>query len=216
MKKYIILSLLSVFTVFSSCRKEKNNNQITFEPGLGDSKENPTGTSFTLPSDVVFNGDATTINGYYDCSNDSLRILGFGTYVELIVPLRNNRNDTAFVTFPGGLIFVSSSTADQNGLLIQTYVVKIPPLSDWCVSLHLSCTNLGRHIPEIGSVYKNPVVTNSQKLLELVDILSTKQLLRLCNSNASSYSFDLQMAIWNITEYGALTAEDRAFLNTIP
>jgi len=220
MKKIILFVFSALLIMSIACRKDRklfnNNNNYTPEPGLGTSTALPTGDTFIFPNGIVLTDSILVISGYYNCSSDTNRVIGLGSYVELLVPLRNTTTDTIYFTFPGGLICISDVIADQNGFLLQSYNVKVPPLTDWCFTLQLSCLNLSRHIPDDRTGYTRLLVTNSSKLNELVQIMNLKTILRYTNSNTYWYSSRLQDIIWTLCDDGTFSDEDRAYMNSIP
>jgi len=221
MKKTIILFTLVLIIIGTSCRKDRgllhnNNNVYTPEAGLGNSTAFPAGNTFTFPTGIVLTDSLLNLGGYYLCSDDTNRILGFGSYVTLLIPLRNTTADTIWLTFPGGLVCVSDVITCQNGFLLQSYTVGVPPMVNWCVTLQLSCLNLSRHIPDDRTGYTRMVVTNSAKLNELVQIMANKVPIRYTSPFVYTYSSRIQDIIWTLCDEGTFSDADKAFMNAIP
>ncbi|MBS1512983.1 MAG: hypothetical protein JST86_19245 [Bacteroidetes bacterium] len=182
--------------------------------GLGDSTGSPSGTPFVLPSGIIYFEEIKTITNPL-CTTDTMRFFGCGKFVRLAVHLRNNNFTAVTVTFPKGLILTSNDPAFQNGALLQTFATNVPANADWCVNLYLACLNKNRHEPANAATYGNPVITNNSKLIELTELLSSKQLIRI-TSYGLQFAENIQNAVWDITDSTGLTAKDYSYLNALP
>jgi len=151
--------------------------------GIGSSTGVPAGNTFIFPVGIILTDSILVIGSYSACSDDTNRVLGFRGYVEVSVSLRNTTTDTIYFTllyftYPEGMICISDLVEDKNGFLLQSYNLKVPPLTNRCFQLQLSCLNLSRHIPDERTGYTRLVVTKSSKLNEIVQIMDTKMILR--------------------------------------
>lgn len=129
---------------------------------------------------------------------------GHGGLVRLCLGFRNTGAVPVTVVLPPGLIFVSDSLQTQNGIVLQTTTIVVPPGSlTYYVPVYLYCLNLGRH-PTAGGqdTYQSGPVTDDAAVLELLSLLQSKDV-------PPSFEFPLQEALWDITDGNGLTQDDR-------
>lgn len=172
-------------------------------PGLGESVADPTGTTFALPAAVSV--QSSTFPGYPSDLTPPDVTVGYGL-VQPVVPLVNGSAGSVTVTLPGGLLFISESDTVQNGVLIQERVIVIPPSTTQRIAIGLDCANAGRDAPAEEDLYRFGPVTDNPELLELVGLLADKDISQ----------FSTQFAVWEITDFGGLTAETRAEIAALP
>lgn len=233
MKIQLLAAVLLAGVVFTSCKKDdpEQGSPVPVVPvqynGLGDRPGNPTGTQFTLPSNLTIVGNITGGLTYkssikpekkygqkYFFSNRGVMAdymsYGTGTYVDLYMKIVSNTgHDTTWI-IPGGTIFCDSSGTYQNGLIIQDDSILVSGTDTSFVWLKAYCTNLSRHGSDEYAVYRLGVISDNSAIMEVVSILRNK-LKPFGNESA------IQNIIWNITEYSAaLSAEDRATLQQLP
>lgn len=219
-KKLLIALLVSFCLVNFSCKKTdevgvpEEQILVTTLTGFGSSTASPTGTEFKLPTGVTYTADIKRVPSTA-CTTDTMRYFGVSGLVPLLVSLRNNNSTATTVSFPRGLVFKCQDSGYQNGILLQDFTTTIPANTNWCVHMYLACTNFHRHVPTSNEVYGNPVITNSSKMHEVMNILKTKQVLRY-TSYGRNLASKLQSAIWNITDYSGLTTADLTYLNGLP
>jgi hypothetical protein len=217
MKKIIFTFFIIV--LISSCKKEDDEFNTTpvviNNGGFGSSTIDLTGTMFQLPSGVTFSGPIVSV-GSNPCNTSYLYDINGGMYVMLSVPIRNNTNDTISVTFPAGLVCQSYDSLIQNGIILQASSIKLPPYFNSCVNFNMYCINSSRGGPSGSEVYMRPLISNNQKLSEIIQLLSTKKSLWHQDPNAYAYSSVIQDAIWSVSDYGSLTAYDRTNIASLP
>jgi len=171
--------------------------------GLGTSTDRPTGTSFALPQGVAVKG---TIAGAASDTCVPAQTLGSGTVVNPCFTLQNSTGSTITLTFPSGLIFISSDLGVQNGLVINTVVVVLPP-GPTTILVPLYCVNLTRHGSSATDLFQLGPVSDDPVLKEIITILSGK--------NLAGHEFDVQFAIWEYTDGDGLTDATRAKLKSL-
>jgi len=215
-------SLIIAFFIIgfvSSCKKEDDDiNTIPIiinNGGFGNSTSNLSGTTFQLPNGVAFNGPIVS-TGFGPCNPSYIYDVNGGEYVMLSVPIRNNTNDTIVVNFPAGLVCQSDDSLIQNGIILQACTIKLPPFFNSCVNFNMYCINSGRGAPSGNEIYKKPLISNNQKLSEIIQLLSTKKSTWYQDPDASTYSSYIQVAIWNVADHGSLYDSDRTILSALP
>jgi hypothetical protein len=217
MKKLLIA--LFVIGFISSCKKE--DDEINTTPvvinngGFGNSTSDLTGTTFQLPNGVTFNGQIIS-SGFSPCNPSYFYDVNGGELVYLSVPLKNNTNDTIVVNFPAGLVCQSEDSSIQNGIILQACTINLPPLFNSCVNFNMYCINKNRNAPNGFEIYKKPLISNNQKLSEIIQLLSTKKSTWYQDPNANIYSSNIQVAIWNVADHGSMYDSDRTVLSALP
>ena len=168
--------------------------------------DRPTGTAFTLPAGVTTVG---TLKGP-DASCDAATRVGFSAQlVEVCVTLHNSTTSTITTTFPAGIVLISKSAEVQNGTQVQPIAVPVRAGSDTTVILELYCVNLSRHATAPGDEYTLGVVTDNAGLREIATILANKVI-------DESSVWDVQDAIWEVSDGDGLTSETRTNLQALP
>ena len=229
---------------FSSCKKEKTTVADTppaptqvyhsTNNGLGLHGGYPTGTTFTLPSNVKIIGsirgglpsgkeakiiDKQTYQGPFANNNDlkaNWISYGTGTYVNLYIAFYNTLATNATLTLPGGLIFVDSTDVNdtigayQKGFILQDVHIVLPALDTAFAIVRAYCLNLHLMPSDYSSIYYIGPITNNVELNQIVTIMAPKQ-----------YPFgnegSIQQIIWDVTDNAlTLTPTQTAYLNSLP
>lgn len=219
MKKILLPFLTVVFLFLSACNKEddndNNNTPITYNvSGFGASTGNLTGNPLVLPSGIIINGQI--LSQFIPCNSNSIFDVNGGDYVKLMVPVKNTSPNTINVTFPAGLVCQSYDTTIQNGILVQQVSVSFPPGFNDCVNFNMYCINANRNGSGDSEIFGNPIVSNNQKIQELLQLLSNKKSNWGQDPNAMNYSSIIQSAVWNVSDYDGLTDTDRSAIATLP
>ncbi|WP_225413441.1 hypothetical protein [Stigmatella hybrida] len=181
------------------------------KPGIGPSTKDPVGTPFEWPAGLTVKEpiDAYQRDHCYREDQEEREEQGYGTNVPLCLGFTNTTNQSIRVDLPAGLIFISFDTESQNGLLIQTETFEVPPGDQpFFVKLGLQCLNLDRSPGFTGDTYKKGPVTQDQELLEFIRLLEGRTL-------TAQEEPVVQNALWNITDYGGLTEEDRTAIKNL-
>ena len=168
--------------------------------------DRPTGAVFALPAGVTSDG---ALKGP-DASCDAATRVGFSAQlVEVCVTLHNSTTSTITTTFPAGIVLISKSADVQNGTQVQPMVVPVRAGSDTTVVLELYCVNLSRHATAPGDEYTLGVVSDNAGLREIITILASKVV-------DESSVWNVQDAIWEVSDGGGLTAATRTNLQALP
>jgi hypothetical protein len=180
--------------------------------GLGDSYGDISGTALEFPEGVVVHED---VRGVASGSNYDVRVGSGVGYVELLIVLHNFTNDDINVTFPAGLIIVSSTKNKQNGVLLKKVTVTVPANSYYRIALIMYCGNHHRGTSTYSEIYNQLIVSNSETLKELTDLLVNKKI----NIGEHGYNVSyLQGILWSLTDTGSpgLTQADKDNIATLP
>jgi len=168
--------------------------------------DRPTGAPFALPSGISTVG---TLRGP-DESCDAATRVGFSSQlVEVCMTLHNSTANTITTTFPPGIILISKTGEVQNGTQVQSVAVPVRAGSDTTIVLELYCVNLTRHATSPGDEYTLGVVSDHSGLRDLLTIIANKQI-------DESSVWDVQDAIWEISDGDGLTPEARAAMEALP
>jgi hypothetical protein len=229
-----IIALSAIALISSSCKKDRQGKGEIFSepivgnyPGLGNNGGTPSGTQFVLPSYITVVGQITggiqyekkmdvydkesllkNFKSIYD-SIGGYAIYGTGTYVDIVAKFASSLDHDTTLLLPAGLIFVDESGESQNGFILQNTYIPIQAHDTAWALTKAYCLNLSRHISYDTTIYKFSVVTDNSQLLEVVNIMKTKQ-------PPIENESGVQSALWNISDYDGLTNEDKDFLNSLP
>ncbi len=201
-----IVSLLSV--ALFSCSKdddaspEELKEEVGNLPGLGETAGTPQGTTFSLPDGITVVGDIT---GEL-CEEATFRI-GSGYYVTVCVGLRNDSEQEKTITFPAGLVLISTTDDYQNGVVLTTETFVIPPKQTIRFVFHTYCGNASRSSASSSAVYTFGPVTNSKLIARLINDLKNKKISAVDYMNGDDVDdeFDMivstvQTLLWMITD----------------
>ena len=168
--------------------------------------DHPTGAPFTLPAGVTTVG---ALKGPDDSCDAATRVGFSAQLVEVCITLHNSTAGTITTTFPPGIILISKTGEVQNGTQVQSVAVPVPAGRDTTVILELYCVNLSRHATAPGDQYTLGVVSDHTGLRELLTILANKQI-------DESSVWDVQDAIWEVSDGDGLTSETRTNMQALP
>ena len=221
-------------------------------PGLGDEAGELTGTPFKLPDGVTLIGDITgkgSQSGYWNisrtvsftnkdgsvtthslsppASRSETESHYFGSgygYVDLLIPMRNSRNQDVTVTFPAALILRNDAGDCQNGVLLKKVVVKIPAGTDYYLNLAFYCGNANKGSAGSSDVYSLGVVSDAKPLVELCEMVKNKKINieEFDPTSSSEYSIyreqrsELQDIVWAVTDEDGLTEAHISYLRALP
>jgi hypothetical protein len=199
--------------------------------GLGDHSGSPSGTAFHLPSNIKVLGHmyggfpGKGDNFQYPKTAEGLKALlastpktfwdeyGLGTFVNIYATFTNTNTTPTFLVIPAGLIMRDSlndsiplDTA-QGGIIIVPDTIIIRGGDTVNVVLKSFCTNLHHIAPDSQHHYGFSVVSNNDKIYQVISILRSKKSLL-------DHVSDIQSIIWNITDYGVLTQADIDLMNS--
>ncbi|MBZ4417739.1 hypothetical protein [Myxococcus sp. RHSTA-1-4] len=195
------------------------------QPGFGKDRRQPTGKPLTLPAGVqVVSGTLPGADDDGRCGDPELEPVGSGFMVRACLEMTNTTGGPVQVTFPPGLVIVSTSETYQNGMLVERVVVEVPPTPPGPggadagtpdpvpvkIPLHLYCINenAGPSAPSVR--YTLGPVTDHPQMREVFTFLEGKDV-----AGDGNRVEVVQEAIYSITEDSGLTEDDRAALRDL-
>lgn len=238
---YLLLAMMvAVAFVFTACKKDKTANppDVPYVPlpsewsmaGIGPHVGYPTGTTFTLPSNVTIIGsirgglqgkevqlDKETYKGPFNLKLlVDTNVYGTGTFINLYAKLYNSLPTIYNLSIPGGLIFcdsldlLDSVGVYQKGFILQTVSIPLAALDTTLVHIKAYCLNHTLAPSNYNAVYYIGPITNIPDLNTIVTIMAPKQY-------PYGEEYDIQSIIWKVTDYSlALDSTDIAYLNSLP
>lgn len=215
--------------------------------GLGETSGELTGIPFTLPEGVVLESDITGYNPYdaelrtaqetkasivnnkkmiksLPLTKSSIynKAIGSGTFVYVILNLKNNTSKDINIEFPARLIIKSRSGDYQNGVLLKKTRASIPASQSYKIMLMMYCGNYSKDSSEPDEKYDWGVISNSSLIVDLCKRLADKKInYEEFNGNDIDYYYShlafLQNMLWKLTDEGqALSEDDIAYINRLP
>lgn len=173
-------------------------------PGMGTAGGDLQGTPFIFPEGIEILGQ---ISGYDYNTGHPCQVIGKSPFVHIILSMLYHGPDTSFI-LPAGITFKSLSEEDQNGILIQKETLHFTT-GDTCTTvINLFCINASRHASNADSRFSIGPVTNAPSMLELIDLLKHKRI-------ADDIGI-VQGIVWDVSDYGGLTKEDRNVIAALP
>lgn len=167
-------------------------------PGLGSSAAAPIGRAFSLPPGLTLLQPIKTYDEArpQDCGNkDRKQAYGSdGSLIALCLMFSNKTNRPITVTFPPGLIFVSRNLDTQNGMLLQSITIEVPPGPAFFAPLLLYCANENRHPGRPRDLFDLGPITDAPQFDRLFRQLKDKDL-----SDAGQLG---QALVWGLTNQG--------------
>ncbi|MBN8229102.1 hypothetical protein JYK02_16440 [Corallococcus macrosporus] len=184
------------------------NTSKSLGPGLGFSKEDPTGQPFTLPAGVTLE---TPIIAYspenpVDCDDKySDEAKGTGEEVRVCLIFKNTTNGPINVTLPPGLVLVSTNDDVQNGIIVQTITIEVPPGERYFAPMFAYCANQDRSTTGLGDRYVLGPSVQQKDFQDMFALLAGKQLTR-------EKAARVQSVVHHVSQGEGLSAADRATL----
>jgi hypothetical protein len=233
---FILGLILSLFLACSKTDKEGDDDQPVLYgnerpgsiPGFGNRGGMPTGTPFELPPGVTL--VETIIGNEEGATEGSCKLDGAGFFVSVTVKLER---DTALsgtgpleVLFPPGLIVVSRIETKQNGLLLDSVLLVMPPVpqgstgGSCVVNLLFSCLNELKGVADPTVEYDFGPITNSELVNAFLKEIKNKKINYSHFEPGSSDWFQIQEGLqdrlWKITDGEGLTLADINWLRQLP
>lgn len=239
----LFLAIATSLMMFSACKKQSHELDIIptgppYEPvtggymaGLGSNPGYPTGTAFTLPSNIIIIGDIRGGTLGKSCPVDKNKYTGpfpyypeekswidygTGTFVNLYIKFFNILPIPSSVTIPGGLIFVDSVDINehvgvyQKGYIMQSITIPVPALDTAFAHIRAYCLNHTLMPSSYDAIYYIGPITNNPELNQITTIMTPKQY-------PFGEEYNIQSIIWNVTDYGlTLTSAEIQYLNSLP
>lgn len=175
--------------------------------------ETPTGAVYQLPAGIAVQGKIVGVggddgNGGGACAPEQ-SIGAAPGFVDVCLTLTNSTTSAITVTLPGELIFISKSSATQNGALVVAQTIVVPAGGTTLVTVSLHCVNAHRDPAGPADEYTIGPVSNHAGLREIVTLVQGKQL-------DAEGEMQVQLAVWEVSDEGGLTAETRQALRDLP
>lgn len=200
-------------------------------PGLGDDGGLPVGAPLRLPAGVALAAPIRGVEDGTDCGDGSR---GSGFNVMVCLSLCNTTAGPVIVTLPAGLTVVAKTAGPyQNGLLVETVVVEVPPTpcgpggipldrdgaeveregaplskAGFPVQLNLYCLNESGQPSEAGIRYALGPVSSDPAIQDLLGRIGERTL----DEEAADA---VQDALYSITEGRGLTWTDEQKLKAL-
>lgn len=241
MKKLLLLLLAISLIGFNSCEKKVSEAPGKI-PGLGNTPgEIQIKEHFVMPEGISVIGEIAGLENpaakdelkplLVNNSKSSVPHYGSGLVVRLKLTVLNSRNNPRTVFFPKGLIWkcINNGTY-QHGITCQIFWVTLAPNEKRTVYIDLYCTQNGIPAPDQDGKYVIWGITDSDLLWDLLnkigwriinfDWIYHNTLNKGTMAEGPTYeeiTLRLQTMVHNLTNNGIpISAEDEAFLNTIP
>jgi hypothetical protein len=188
--------------------------------GFGSSKLRPKGQPFTYPAGIKVVGKPHWDLECMEEAKKKKRVAGSGSAVHFCIQFDNSTDKPIIITFPPGTIFISETDVSQNGLLVQTVRLEVPPQSSPVFHIFNYCINPDRDITDYNINFEPvPVITNHEGVYELANMLTNKKM----NSEDYNYSVipteifvPVQQAVNEIANVGEISTNSRNAVTLLP
>lgn len=151
--------------------------------GFGDSFVLPTGEPWVLPEGIEL---VTTIRSYNPLDPETCKRPDEETPKQLGIPtgqvrvclqfLNTDQRRPIDVQLPPGLVVISESQKNQNGLVVQQVTLEVPSSEYLFAPILADCLNSSRSAPGIGDLYRIGPVTDVPDIQEALRLLADKDL----------------------------------------
>lgn len=204
MRRIYAAALAVLLAASLGCGGDDDQAGTEARAGMGSSTAAPTGSPVSWPAGVSFG----TIKGD-DSVAECLAAPEYGgeTPVELCVPIV--ATGAASVTFPAGLVFVSSAPATMNGIILKDIAIGAGAGTTHVVIKAFSL-NRFRAPSDESDTYSVGPDTNDAAVAELIALVSGK------NVQSDGAVAVIQDALWSITDGSGLTPQDRSAIAALP
>jgi hypothetical protein len=194
--------------------------QAQVAPGFGSDERRPQGPAFVLPPGLEVAGPIVGADDDGNCPRPQTKAVGSGLWVRACLPVRNRTGSGVTVVFPPGLVIVSASEGFQNGLLVESQLLVVPPYtvsgnklrdkkdSDIVyVPLHTYCINKAKDPSTPSARFELGPVSRQAGFSELFAFMADKDF-----RDDGTRVEVLQEVIYDMTKSGRFTAQHRADL----
>ena len=219
--RFTLIVLFLFSAVFISCEKDRSHSDESEEiPGMGDSDEElEVDEPLYFPIGLSLVGDITGV----EVNSEPLEnpIGSGGQWVILDVLIQNVSDKDANFFLPGGSVVECQIEGYQHAICIQRVDVLVEKESSKPFKLLVFCINEGRSGSSPDITYEILGISNSDKIMSLVDALEDKKIdIRdyLPNNKAEfeEICIKIQDVVWAITNGSGLSDEDWSFVNSLP
>jgi len=184
--------------------------------GMGASHDALIGDAFVFSNNVEIKGGIKAVDFIYPGSG-YCQVVGSGAFVLVSMEFVNKTDKDTLLVFPAGLTFESTSTEDQNGMLIQNTQVSLTKGGTCNTLFYAYCTNEHRSGSSIESKYAFGPICNAAPIRELIDLLKNKKV-NLDPGEAPSILGPIgviQDCLWKITDGEGLSADDKRAIQAL-
>jgi len=184
--------------------------------GMGASHEALIGDAFVFSNNVEIKGGIKAVDFIYPGSG-YCQVVGSGAFVLVSMEFVNKTGKDTLLVFPAGLTFESTSTEDQNGMLIQHIQVRLTKGGTCNTLFYAYCTNEHRSGSSNESKYAFGPICNAAPVRELIDLLKNKKV-NLDPGEAPSILGPIgviQDWLWKITDGEGLSADDKRAIQAL-
>lgn len=188
-----------------------SNTGKSLGPGLGRSKETPSGQAFTLPAGLTLENPiiAYSPENPVDCDGKfSDEANGSGEEVRMCLIFRNTTNAPITLTLPPGLMFVATNDDVQNGITVQKVAIEVPPGERYFAPMFAYCANEDRSTTGLDDRYELGPAVQYKDFDDIFALLEGKQLTRDAAAR-------VQGVVHNVSQGEGLSASDRAVLESL-
>lgn len=216
-KRMILSALLALGIVGNTADAQAQSGP---RPGFGKDERRPAGPPFALPPGLEIAGPIVGADDDGNCPGPQTKDVGSGLWVRACLPVRNRTGGGVTVVFPPGLVIVSASEGFQNGLLVESTLLVVPPYtvsgnklrdkkdSDIIyIPLHTYCINQAKDPSTPSARFELGPVTSHAGFSELYAFMADKDF-----RDDGTRVEVLQEVIYDMTKTGRFTAENRADL----
>lgn len=187
------------------------NTSKSLGPGLGLSKETPSGQAFALPAGLTLENPiiAYSSENPVDCDDKFAdKAYGSGEEVQVCLIFHNNTNAPITLTLPPGLIFVSTNDRVQNGITVQKITIEVPAGGRYFAPMFAYCINEDRSTTGLEDKYVLGPAVTYKDFQEVFSLLEGKTLSR---EDAAL----VQGVVHDVSQGQGLSAANRATLQSL-
>ena len=185
-----------------------NNVSAECKAGANAAYANPAGASFSLPAGIEI---VSALSGGKkdNCFFDVTPLEYGGDLIDVCLKLKNTTGSSMKVSFPAGLVIKPTRPERMSGILLQSHDVEIA--GGATKEIFIKQTSINEHcvFTQKDDAYELGVVVSDPGLTEVIGLMKTKK----TSVNSATAT---QKAVWNVTDHGGLTDEDRSALSALP
>lgn len=208
--------LVIVLSLFAAACGSSSENNGTGATGVsGDCKAgpnaayaDPAGAAYALPAGIEI--VSATAGGKKDtCYFDVTPLEYGGDLIDVCLKLKNTTTAAIKVNLPAGLLIKPTRPERMSGILLQTHDVNIE--AGQTKQVFIKQTSINEHcvFTQKDDAYTLGVVVSDPALGEIIGLMKDKK-------TSVDTATATQKAVWQVTDRGGLTEEDRSALAALP
>lgn len=208
-----VLVVLALFA--AGCGSSAENNGTGANNVSGDCKAganaayaDPAGTPYQLPAGIEV--VSATAGGKKDtCFFDVTPLEYGGDLIDVCLKLKNTTNAAIKINLPAGLLIKPSRPERMSGILLQSHDVSVE--AGQTKQVFIKQTSINEHcvFTQKDDAYELGVVVSDPGLGEILGLMKDKK-------TSVDTATATQKAVWQVTDRGGLTDEDRSALAALP